>query len=549
MSSTADDLLLPAPGGAGNSRARRAAWLRPGTRRPPVLVALAAVVVAVASLSPVGYLVLREGFSFGLLRQELDSPSTPRLLWNTVALVATVGGTCLLLGVGLAVLVVRTDLPLRPLWIVLFTMPLAVPGFVSSYTWVAASLRFAPQSTALNGLGGATLILSLGLFPYVFLPTVAALYGIDSAQEEAARALGRSAWRTWWTVTVPQLRVAVSAGSLIIALHVLAEFGGLQLLSYETLTTAIMQRIRVLGAPESGRALAMVLVGGAAVLLLIERLVRGRASRARVGGGVIRTAPPWRLGAAKPVWLAAAAVVSLLALGVPLYMSVTGLADGLSGSGADSIDWAGLGQAALTSTELAVSAGVAATVLALPISWLTARHPGAIATVTERSVWLAHSLPGVILALALVYIGIHWFQPLYQTSTMLVAAYVVLFLPLAVASQRVGFRAAARDLDDAAHSLGSGRLQTLGRVTLPLALPGIAAGGLFVLLDVEKELTTTLLMRPTGANTLTTALWGTTNGEVLDFTAAAPYGIALIVIGVIPAYVLARRTLQTRPRG
>ncbi len=520
----------------------------------PRLVVLAAAVVAVASLAPAAYLVLREGFSFSGLATALAAPSTPELLINTGVLLVTVGACSLVLGVGLAVLVVRTTLPAPRLWIVLFTMPLAVPGFVSAYTWVAASFRYAPQSTAIFGLGGSTLVLSLGLFPYVFLPAVAALRTVDGAQEEVARGLGRSRWRVWWTVTMPQLRVAISAGMLIVLLHVLAEFGALQLLNYQTFTTAIMQRVRVLGAPESGRALAVVLVGGAALVLLLERLVRGRRTPARVGRGVPRVSDRWSLGRARVAWTGLCGLIALLALGVPLYVAVVGLVDGLSGGagvdavldgpGVGGIDWGGLGSAAGNTLQLAVAAGLVATVVGLPISWLYARYPGRFATLAERSVWLAHSLPGVILALALVYMGVRWFRPLYQTPVMLVAAYVILFLPLAVGSQHVGLRAAGRNLDEAAHSLGYGRVRTMVRVTMPLALPGVAAGALFVLLDSAKELTTTLLLVPTGMKTLSTALWSTTNGEVLDFTAAAPYGVALILVGALPAYLLARRTLQ-----
>ena len=545
MSSTST--RAAALGGLTSARRNGSAAAR---RRPhaPLSVGLLALLVAVASLSPVGYLLLREGFSFALLRRELDNPSTPQLVASTAAVVATVTGFCIVLGVGLAVLVTRTDLPFRRAWIVVFTMPLAVPGFVSSYTWVAASFRYFPTSTVLNGLGGATLILGLGLFPYVFLPAVAALRGVDATQEEAARALGRSRWGAWWSVTLPQLRVAIAAGSLIVMLHVLAEFGGLQLLNYDTLTTAVVRRVKTLGAPESARALAVVLVAGALLLLTVERLLRGRRIPARIGRGVVRRPAAWQLGRTKPLWLFGLVLLTFLALGVPAYVCGVGLADGLGAhggghAGSALVDWAALGQSALTSTKLAVGAAAVATVAGLPISWLVARHPGPLSTATERAIWLAHALPGVILALALVFIGIHWFRPLYQTSAMLVAAYVILFLPLAVASQSVGFRAAAKGFDDVSHSLGCGRIRTLGRVTLPLAAPGVAAGALFVLLDSAKELTTTLLMQPTGTQTLTTALWATTNGEVLDFTAAAPYAIALIALGVVPAYFLAHRVL------
>lgn len=527
-----------------------------GKRGAPKLVVIAAGLVAIASLAPVSYLVLREGFSLGLLLKELDSPSTPELIGNTAALVGTVGLTSLLLGVGLAVLVVRTSLPAPRLWIVLFTMPLAVPGFVAAYTWVAASYRYIPSSTLIFGLGGSTMVLSLGLFPYVFLPTVAALRGVDAAQEEVARGLGHSRIRTFFTVTLPQLRVAIAGGMLIVLLHVLAEYGALQLLNYRTLTTAVMQRVLVLGAPESGRALSMVLVGGAALLLLLERIARGKRRPMRVGRGVVHAAERWRLSRGATVaWALGCVAVALLALGVPLYIAIVALADGLLGPAAGtmtatrSIDWGRVGLAAWNTLELAVAAGLVATLVALPISWLYARHPGPFATVAERSVWLAHSLPGIVLGLALVYIGVRLIRPAYQTPLMLVAAYVILFLPLAVANQHVGLQAAGRSLDEAAHALGYGRLRVFLRVTLPIALPGVAAGALFVLLDSAKELTTTLLLVPTGMTTLATGLWSTTNGEVLDFTAAAPYGVALILLGVVPAYLLARRAVRIAESG
>ncbi|MEO7125956.1 MAG: iron ABC transporter permease [Nakamurella sp.] len=546
------DSGVPDGGVAGASPAAGGRRRRFATRgHAPKVVILAAALVAVASLAPVAYLVLREGFSFGVLMQALDSPSTPELIGNTALLVACIAVTSFVLGVGLAVLVVRTNLPAPRLWIVLFTMPLAVPGFVAAYTWVAASYRYVPSSTTIFGLGGSTLVLSLGLFPYVFLPTVAALRGVDAAQEEVSRALGHSRLWTFFTVTFPQLRIAIAAGMLIVVLHVLAEFGALQLLNYSTLTTAIMQRVLVLGAPESGRALGMVLVGGAALLLLLERLARGRQRPSRVGRGVVRSAARWPLGLGGRLgWLAACVAVSLLALGVPLYIAVVGLWDSFVGapatalSGAPGIDWGALGSAVGGTLQLAVAAGLVATVVALPISWLYARHPGPFATIAERSVWLAHALPGIVLALSLVYIGVRWFRPIYQTPLMLVAAYVILFLPLAVANQHVGLQAAGKRLDEAAHSLGFGRLRVFARVTLPIALPGVAAGALFVLLDSAKELTTTLLLIPTGMTTLSTGLWSTTNGEVLDFTAAAPYGIGLILVGVLPAYLLARRAVQ-----
>ncbi|HET7034289.1 MAG TPA: iron ABC transporter permease [Thermomicrobiaceae bacterium] len=515
---------------------------RPTRERPPVLLALPALLVALLALTPVGYLFLRGGASFGRLLHELDSPSTGTLVLHTLLLTVSVTLACVVLGVALAVLVARTDLPARRLWTVLFALPLGIPAFITSYTWVAAGYQFLPRSTFIYGLRGAVIVLSLAVYPYVYLPVVAALHGLDPAQEETARALGSGPLAAFARVTLPQLRTAIAGGALLIALHMLAEFGALQLLRYQTLTTAIVQRVTVLSAPEAARTLSLVLAAGSLALLAGDRLLRGRPAPVRLGGGAARAPAPWRLGAAKPLWVLVCIGFLALALGVPLFAMLTGLARALTQPGA--IDWAELGAASASTARYALATAMVATIAALPVSLLAVRHPGWLATLTERSTWIAHSLPGVVVALALVYLAARWLFPLYQTSALLVAGYVVLFLPIAVGAQQVGLVQAAPRYDQVARSLGLGPLATFFRVTLPLALPGIAAGAMLVLLNAGKELTMTLLLHPTGTHTLATALWATTNGEVLDFSAAAPYAVALVVITAIPAYLLIRHTLQ-----
>lgn len=520
---------------------------RAATRRAPLPLTLLGLLVAVASLSPVAWLVLRDGIAPARAARELTAPSTLPLLANSMILALAVTSAAIVLGVTLAVVVVRTTLPWRPVWIVLLTMPLSVPTFVASYTWVAASLRFFPESRLIFGLRGAVLTLTLALYPYVFLPVVAALRGLDPAQEETARSLGQSRAGAFLRVTLPQLRPAIAGGALIVALHMLAEFGALELLGYRTLTTAIVNRVTVFGDPESARALALALVVAAIAVLAIERLLRGPLRPLRTGSGTPRPPELWQLGRATPLWLLAGVVTVAAALGVPLYMTIDGLARSLSGV-AGSVDWGSLGDATLTTARLGAFAAIAATLAALPIGLLAERHPGPLATLTERAVWLAHALPGALVGLALVYLGVRWLAPLYQTSTMLVIAYVILYLPLALGAQRVGIGHAPRRYEEAARSLGLGPLRTFARTTLPLAFPGIASGALLVLLAAGKELTTTLLLRPTGTDTLTTALWATTNGEVLNFTTAAPYSLALILIAALPAYLLARHIVHPGQR-
>lgn len=516
--------------------------IRPRGKRPPLMLVVPGLVVALAAISPAAYLILRAGFSFSLLSRELSSPTTLPLLWNTVELLLLVCLCTAVLGVGLAVLIARTTLPMPRMWTVILTLPLGVPTFVASYAWVAFSYRYFPGSNLIFGLGGSVAILTLTLFPYVFLPTLTALRRLDPAQEEASRALGRGPLPAFLRVTLPQLRPAIATGLLIIGLHMFAEFGAVQMLNYETLTTAIVQRATILGMPESARALAVVLAGGALVLLLVDRLLRGKARPVHTGHGTPRPPMRWRLGWSAPVWLLLCLAVAAGALAIPLWVTGSGLIDHIGGAG--DIDWARLGDATANTAQWAVAAAIVATACALPVTLLAVRYPGRISSLVERSTWVAHALPGVIMALSLVYISVRWLYPLYQTSALLVIGYVVMFLPLAVGSQQVGIAQASIRLDEMSRSLGRGPLTTFSRITMPLSLPAIGTGALLVALDVGKELTTTLLLHPTGHHSLATALWATTNGEVLDFTAAAPYALVLLVIGAVPAVLLARSTLK-----
>ncbi len=536
------------PADAEPSRAAAAPdfWqrLRPraGQRAIPLALLFPGLLIGAAALAPTAYLLLREGFHFALLRHELASPTTLPLIWNTAKLMLGVCATVAVLGVGLAVLVARSNLPGGRLWTLLFTLPLGVPTFVGSYAWLTFSYQHFPGSRAIFGLGGSILVISLALFPYTFLPCLTALRRLDPAQEEISRALGRRPLSTFLHITLPQLRAAIATGLLITSLHVLAEFGAVEMLSYQTLTTGIVQRVMVLGEPEAARALAVVLAAGALLVLALDRLLRGRARPLRVGQGSARPPLRWRLGWSKPLWLAACLAVAIASLAIPLWVTLNGLLNPQLAQ--TDYHWSALLSATLNTVQWAGWAALLATLAALPITFLVVRHPGRWSLACERSVWLAHALPGVILALALVYLSVHWLYPLYQTPALLVIAYVVMYLPLAVGTQQVGVAQASARLDEVSRALGQGPLSTFGRVTLPLALPAIGAGALLVALDAGKELTTTLLLHPTGAHTLATRLWGTTEGEVLDFAAAAPYSLSLLLIGAVPALLLARATLK-----
>jgi iron(III) transport system permease protein len=169
---------------------------------------------------------------------------------------------------------------------------------------------------------------------------------------------------------------------------------------------------------------------------------------------------------------------------------------------------------------------------------LAARHRGRLTGFVEHGSFAGHALPGIVVALALVFFGARVAQPVYQRTPLLVLAYAVLFVPAAIGSVRAAVAMSPVRTEEAARSLGSTPWQVLRRVTLPLAGPGIGAGAALVLLTCMKELPATLLLRPTGTDTLATSLW--TETGVAAYGAAAPYGLALVVLAVVPTLVLMR---------
>ena len=486
------------------------------------------VLVAATSLLPLAYVVVSSAqLPPGEAADFLFRPRVGELIWNTVRLL--VGGVALsvFIGVACAWLVVRTDLPGGNLWHGVLAAPLAVPAFVNGYGWV--STTHAVQSYA-----GAVLVVSLSYYPLVYLPTVAALRRLDSGLEDVAAALGHRPLATFFRVVLPTISPAVLGGALLVGLHLLGEYGALQILNYPTLTTGILAVYRTTFNGPAATLLALVLVVFCLLLLGLELLARGHRRRARVGAGVSQTATRFHLGGRAWPVVAGLAGLAVLALGVPLASLARWLLRGTS----TTFPAGDISGATLTTLGLAVAGGVVATLAALPVAWLAVRHRGPLATAVERSVYPANALPGIVVALALVTISIESFPAIYQTLPLLVLGYCILFLPRAVVSVRATLELAPPVLDDVARSLGCTGAATARRVTLPLVLPGLGASMALVSLAVSTELTATLLLAPTGTSTLATEFWS--RASAVEYGAAAPYALLLIALSVPATWLLSR---------
>ncbi|WP_427019076.1 ABC transporter permease [Pseudarthrobacter sp. P1] len=452
-------------------------------------------------------------------------PKVGELLANTVGLIAVTVPLCVVLGVGAAWLVERTTLRGHKFWAIALAAPLAIPAFVNSYAWVSAI-------PSIGGLWGGVLIATLSYFPLVYIPAAATLSRLDPALEQSAASLGLGAWPSFFRVVLPQLRLAMAGGALLVSLHLLAEYGAFAMIQFDTFTTAIYSQYQSTFNGAAANMLASVLVVMCLVLLLAETRSRGSARYARIGSGTQSASTRLGLhGWQLPAQLGLAALVALAA-GVPLFHVVRWLV----GGGAAVWGRPELVSSIAQTLGYGLAGALATTVLAFPLAYLVVRHPGWFAKVLEGSNYISSSMPGIVVALAFVTITVHSFPAIYQTSFVLVAAYVLLFMPRSLVNLRAGLAQAPRQLDEAARALGKPPFIAFLRVTLRLSAPAAAGGAALVFLGITNELTATLLLSPNGTTTLATEFWALSSE--IDYAGAAPYALLMILLSAPMTYLL-----------
>jgi iron(III) transport system permease protein len=515
-------------------------------RRPPAFLVVPATAVALAMLLPLVYLVVRAAGAGEQALALATEAQTLRVFANTAVLAVLVTTASLTIALPLAWLTTRTDLPGRRVWAVLTAIPLVVPTYVGGFAYVAA---FGPRGMLqsllaplgvdrlpeIYGLPGAVLTLTLFSYPYLLLTVRGALLGMDPALEDASRGLGNTHLSTLRRVVLPQLRPAIGAGSLLVALYCLSDFGAVSLLRFSSFTRVIYVQYQGAFDRTPAAVLALLLVAFTVTLLIVEARVRGRGHPYRSSAGARRELRRIPLGRWRWPALAFCSIVVLLALVVPVGVLGYWLARGVSAGEPLRLVWTAAGNSVRVS---AMAAGVAAAA-ALPIAVLSVRHRSRFTGLIERTTYLGYALPGIVVALALVFFGARYGGPLYQTLAMLVFAYVVLFLPQAVGAIRASVLQVPPSIEEAARGLGRSGPGTLLAVTAPLVRPGVLAGVALVFLTAMKELPATLLLGPTGYPTLATSVWSATS-EAFFARAAAP-GLLLIALSGIPLAVLLTR--------
>ncbi|MDJ0961205.1 MAG: iron ABC transporter permease [Acidimicrobiia bacterium] len=514
---------------------------RSAQRRAPRWLWIAAAAVLVPAVVPLAFLGARVLGATDAAWQVLFSGRTFELVLRSMAFTTAVTISAAVIGVGAAWLTLRLDLAWRRTFTVLIALPLVIPSYVLALTFLSF---FGPRGLfadvtgfglpSITGFLGAWIVLTLSTYPYVFLIVRSALRRLDPSLEEAARGLGASPWRTFRTITLPQLRPAIAAGSLLVALYTLSDFGAVSLMRFDAFT-------RVIYAQYAGRidrtpaaVLAVVLILIALVVLWAEQRSRGRAQyfSRRPSRALRRLVVTGRQRVAA---YGALVTIVLAGVGLPVATLTAWLIRGLARGDTIDMRWG----AVTGSVTGSLAAALIAMAAAVPVTILTVRYRSRAAAWLDRSVYVVFSIPHITVALAVVFFGAQYLGPLYQSFTVLAIVYATLFLAQATGAAGAALLQVNPHLEEAARGLGRSERSTIREITVPLMWRGLLTGGALVFLTTMKELPATLLLRPTGFDTMAVRIWSTAN-EFFYARAAAP-ALLLLAISAIPMYLMLSR--------
>lgn len=492
------------------------------------------LLVGLIVVSPLAWVVLRvwergasEARAVLFTLDVLEACGWSALLAGLVALV------CVALSVPLAWFTHATDVPGRAMFRRLVALPLAVPSFVSGFVVVASLGPSGPLGDLglpeVYGLFGA-LVALVFTYPYALIPIQAALTQVDPRTWEAARALGASPTRAFYQIVWPQIRPAAASGAALVALYTLGDFGAVSLLRYPSLSYLIYQRYSSPFLRHEAVWYALALVILALSIVALVKFLGRRAESARAVGQQ-REWPVIELGRWRwPAFVLCAMSAgfgALLPIGVVGWWLVRGLLAGNT--------LVNLSSETINSLWMAAGASVLVTLAGLAPAVLERFGNPRLTRIISAMCYIGYVLPGVVVALALVYMGTRALPWMYHTIWMLQLAYLVRFVPQASGALTDGLLAQNPRLYDAARALGCTPWGALWRVVFPAMLPAVAAGALAVFLSVVKELPATLLLKPPGFATLAQRIWSLTQDAF--FTAASPTVLVLLTLALVALWL------------
>ncbi len=508
--------------------------------KPPTLLIILALLVALLCITPALYLLFR---SFEIVDNKIMSIVLTKnvflVFFRTISIIILVSVVSSIISIFAAWVIEKTDVPFKKILTLGLILPLVIPSFILATTVVELyspkgqlqkflSIFGVDRLPEIYGLPGATFVLVIMTYPYVFLIVRGALRRLDPQLLEASRSLGYGSVKTFFFITIPLLRPAIAAGALLVALYTLSDYGGMALLRYNTFTVNIMTLYDASINRSLPSILSLLLVFFALFFIFIEYFTRGKGVFHRSTSGAEKISKHIETGIFKWPLVLILLLIILLSLltpiGVLFYWLIRGLINGN--------DLLPLLNPVINSLYVAFLASFFTILTALPVALLITRYKHKLNNFIEFSSYIGFGLPGIVVALSLVFLSINLFFPLYQSMWLLIFSYIVLFIPASIGSIRASVLQVNPRLEDAAYSLGKTPIKVMSKVTLPLIMPGIISGGIIVFLLTLKELPATLILSPIGYDTLSTTIWGAATEAFFTRTGGA--SLILILIAGIP---------------
>jgi iron(III) transport system permease protein len=475
-------------------------------------------------MQPLLYLIIRASEKSGAqIIALLTREKTIEVLAITLSLLAIVVTINILVGTAIAAGLHYVKIPYPRLFLVATILPLAIPSYVFTYTWRALF-------PSMQGLWAAAFILALSTMPYMILTVLTAFQKIDLALIEVGRSLGLSKVAIFSRIILPQVRRSISAGALLSGLYVLSDFGAVSLLNVETLTVSIQNLFKSSYDRGAASIIGILLFLAAAIFISFETRLKGRDFETRSNEGFQNSIRRVDRSALSALTISVLSGYIICAVFLPLYVLISRFL-----ANPTAVKVSDLVSAATSTVSVAALGALIAFVLSLPLAFLISQGKGRFTTFSERSILISHALPGVVVGLALVSFGSR-LGGLYQSIYLLAFAYAVLFLAKSVASTSSSLALVSPQLKEVASTLGKSRSKIATEVVFPIALPSMSLGILLVFLTAMKELPATLMLRPTGMDTLATQIWSA--ASISRFNEAAPYALILVAIAAIPTFIL-----------
>jgi iron(III) transport system permease protein len=527
---------------------------------------IAAIAVAAVVMLPMAAVLSRLAMPSDGVFAHLAATVLGGFVANSMMLAAGVVGLSLVIGVGTAWIVATTDFPGRRIAEWALILPMTVPGYVIAIVYFDLLTFAGPVQTWLReitgwrrgdywfpsvaSLGGAMVLLSFVLYPYVYLLARTAFLNQTRHLMDAARSLGTGPGGAFWRVALPLARPAIAAGAGFVAMETLADYGTVHHLGVPTLTTGIFRAWFAAGSPPAAARLAGILLAIVVVALALERLARGARRFAGDPGGRAAVLPRRRLAG----WPAAGAIAACaLPVAVGFAIPVAELLR-LHLAVGDSMLGPRFVAFALNSLTLASAAAVIVVALGLVLAYAQRMDQGHLVRIAVRAAGFGYAVPGAVVAVgllialgaadrgldALMQAAFGWSPGLLLTGTVvaLLFAYTVRFLAIALNSLDAGFARIPPRMDDAARSLGHGAGATLWRVHAPLLRPSVLAAAIFVFADVMKELPATLIVRPFNFDTLAVRVFRlASDARIAEASTAS---LCIIATGILPVILLSR---------